>query len=397
MARPHSLALAGFAATATAFGPGRIGFGLFLPRLREAFDLSEAQAGFMTSLGFAAFLAALPLAALIVRRAGPRTPVLLGALSALTGFVLVATASSQVFLAAGVAFAGASAGLCWTPFNTAAEHDLSPTKRAAALSAVSTGATLGVALAAGSFLIAVLAGLSWRAPWAVFAVMALFALALSGQWAPTRPRRAAAPGPGLSASAFLRPRLIPLYTAALGFGLANGAYLAYAGVQVVSAGGLAGLPDPAASAAIFLIYGVCGLIGLASGAIEARIGLAAFNTIIFLAFAASLALIALFPASWIGVGASAGLQGAAVMTVNAVLSFWSLRLFPQAGSSGFTAALAAAALGSMIGPAAAGAAVEQVGARAALAACAAAPLLCAIAFALSGRAGPDRFSAAEPR
>ena len=397
MASPQHLAMAGFAATATAFGPGRIGFGLFLPRLRDTFSLTEPQAGFITSLAFAAFLLALPLSAWIVRRAGPRAPVLLGALSALTGFVLVGAASTTLFLAAGVAFAGASAGLCWTPFNSASEYALAPAPRAAVLSAVSTGATMGVALAATAFLISVFADVSWRAPWAAFALIALAALGLSGRCVPTQPRQAGGAAPDVSWRSFFRPSLIPLYAAALSFGVANGAYLAYAGVHVVSAGGLPGLPDAAASAVIYLIYGICGLIGLASGAIEARSGLPAFLTVIFSAFAASLALLALFPTHWLSLILSAGLQGAAVMTVSAVLSFWSLRLFPGAGTTGFTAALIAVAVGSIAGPALASAAVEAFGVRAALTACAAAPLLTAVAFALSGAAITTSFSGAEGR
>jgi hypothetical protein len=56
-----SLSAAGFAATAISYGPARMGFGLFVPQLREAFGLS----------GAAMFLgaAALPLATLPVLRA----------------------------------------------------------------------------------------------------------------------------------------------------------------------------------------------------------------------------------------------------------------------------------------------------------------------------------------
>ena len=99
------------------------------------------------------------------------------------------------------------------------------------------------------------------------------------------------------------------------------------------------------------------------------------------AFAASLALIALVPGSWPGVVVSAGLHGAAVMTISAVLSFWSLRLFPGRGSLGFTAALVAAATGSVLGPALAGPLVEAVGPAAAFLTLALPPFAVALAFA----------------
>lgn len=382
MASPQGLSMAGFAATAVSFGPGRIGFGLFLPQLRDAFDLSSAQAGFITSLAFLAFLAALPVASWITHRAGQRTPVTLGVLSAAVGFILVASASSLVFLTAGVVFAGASAGFCWTPFNDAAAQVLSPGDRAGVLSAVSTGATLGVALAAGLFLATTLSAFDWRWAWAIFALMAGAALALAGRQVPAG---GAQPGAAFTIgelSRFLQPRLTALYAVSLCFGAVNAVYLAYAALHVTQAGGLTGLPDPAASAVIFLIYGVSGLSGLAAGRLEAQLGLRLVLTGIFLAFSSSLCLLALYPGSWAGVAASAGLHGAAVMMVSAVLSFWSLRLFPDNGSSGFTAALIAVAAGSMAGPAGAGALVAEVGAAATLVVFAALPLMLAVALAV---------------
>lgn len=382
MTRSQGLSAAGFAATAVSFGPGRIGFGLFLPELRSAFGLGASEVGFITSLAFFAFLAALPVASWITARAGQRTPVLLGALSAAVGFFLVASAENTVFLTAGVVLAGASAGFCWTPFNDAAARIIPARDRAGVLSAVSTGATLGVTLAAGLFLLTQVSGFDWRSAWGAFAAMAVLALLLAGRHVPAGGARTASAPTVSGASSFLHPRLAGMYAAALCFGAVNAVYLAYAALHVTEAGGLAGLPDDAASAMIFLIYGLCGLIGLTAGWLEKRVGLSAVLSGIFAAFSGSLILVALFPQTWWGVGLSAGLHGAAVMTVSAVLSFWSLRLFPDNGSLGFTAALLAVATGSMLGPAAAGAMVGSGTMTATLVSSAAAPLILAIGFAL---------------
>ena len=45
--------------TAVAFGPARMGFGLFLPAFREEFALSESAVGMIVSGGGLAFLLAL--------------------------------------------------------------------------------------------------------------------------------------------------------------------------------------------------------------------------------------------------------------------------------------------------------------------------------------------------
>jgi predicted MFS family arabinose efflux permease len=374
------LAAAGFVATAVAFGPARMGFGLFLPNFREDFALTTTLAGFIASGGFLAFLLALPLSAGLGARFGQRVPVVAGALSAAAGFVAVAGASDSALLATGVALAGLSAGLCWAPFNDAAERVVPAEARAGALSAVSTGTTVGVAAAAALALGVTFGALDWRAAWGAFALvgaiaaLAAFAGVPAGRW---QACAAAYPLPKLFRSATL-----PLYGLALCFGATNAIYLSFAADRVVAAGGLAGLPDRSASAVIFLGYGVCGIVGLATGRIEARSGLPPLLCAIFAAFAASLVLIGLTPNSWPAVVVSAGLHGAAVMTISAVLSFWSLRVFPGRGSVGFTAALMGAAAGSVLGPAAAGVLVPAVGAKVTFLIAAAPPLAVALALAV---------------
>lgn len=372
------LATAGFVATAIAFGPARMGFGLFLPDFRTEFALSTTLAGLVASGGFLAFLLGLPIAAWLDSRFGQRLPVIAGAVSAMAGFVVVATASNSAALALGIALAGASAGFCWVPFNDAAERVVPVRARPGALSAVSTGTTLGVAAAGALALVVSAGGLDWRTAWSIFALAALVATLAAAVGVPAGRGK---PRDSTTAAAFWRRETLPLYGTALVFGATNAVYLSFAADRVAAAGGLAGLPNTAAPAVIFLGYGICGLVGLATGRLETRFGLAALLAAIFAAFAASLALVALIPGSWPGILASAGLHGAAVMTVSAVLSFWSLRLFAGHGSLGFTAALVAAASGSALGPALAGGLVETIGPEAAFLALAVPPAAVAIAFA----------------
>jgi len=373
------LAAAGFVATAIAFGPARMGFGLFLPDFREDFALSTRLAGLIASGGFLAFLIALPATAWLGSKVGQRVPVVAGALSAAAGFAAVATATDAATLAAGVALAGTSAGFCWAPFNDAAERVVPMSARPGALSAVSTGTTTGVA-AAGALALGVGAGiLDWRAAWGVFALAALGAALAAAAGVPGG---RAVRGGGIVLPRLWRGETVPLYAVALLFGATNAVYLSFAGDRVAAEGGLPGLPGEAAPAVIFLSYGIFGLVGLGTGRIEARLGLPALLSAIFAAFAASLALVALMPGSWPGIVASAGLHGAAVMTISAVLSFWSLRLFPGRGSIGFTAALVAAAAGSAAGPVLAGVLVAATGPEAAFLALSLPPALVAVAYAL---------------
>lgn len=396
----YGLTAAGFVATAVAFGPARMGFGLFLPAFRDDFALSTSMAGMIASGGFLAFLLALPVSVWLSRRYAERVSVIAGALAAAAGFAAVAAAGTSGLLALGIALAGTSAGLCWAPFNDAAERAVPEALRASALSVVSTGTTFGVAAAAGLAFAVTEGALDWRSAWIAFSLsgVALAAIALAGL-PPGRGRKARnpvtaialasmpsdlAPKPtpdrGRSGPSLAQRAAMPLYGTALCFGMTNAIFLSFAADRVVAAGGLPGLPDDAASVVIFLGYGTCGVLGLATGRVEARTGIAPLFCAIFAAAALSLVLIGLAPGSWSAVLAASGLHGAALMMVSAVFSFWSLRLFPGRSTPGFTATLTSMAAGSVLGPALAGLLAEAQGPTAMFLAAAAPPLAAALWF-----------------
>ncbi|MEW5420706.1 MFS transporter [Amorphus sp. 3PC139-8] len=364
MTHKTHLALAGFAATAIAFGPARMGFGLFLPEFRDTFRLTSTVAGLIASSGFLAFLATLPLAAVLNSRLGPRCPVVTGSLSAAIGFATVALASDAVWLTVGVVFAGASAGLCWAPFNDATERVVSEDARSGVLSTVATGTSVGVAGAALLALAVTYDQIAWPASWLAFAVAAALTVAATSAALPAGQTGSDTQGALAGTQALLCRQAVPLYSAALCFGATNAIYLSFAADRVVTAGGLPGLPETAAAAVIFFSYGTVGMLGLMTGRIEAAIGLDRLLRAIFSAAALSLVLIALAPTSWPAVLISSGLHGAALMAVSAVFSFWSLRLFPGRGTLGFTATLIAVAVGSVVGPAIAGVLADSIGSEA---------------------------------
>ena len=69
--RTQQLGLAGFFATAVAFGPARNGYGLFLPDIREEFGLSTVILGLIASGLYAGYLAALFAVGLFAARLAP--------------------------------------------------------------------------------------------------------------------------------------------------------------------------------------------------------------------------------------------------------------------------------------------------------------------------------------
>jgi len=355
------LSVAGFAATAITYGPARMGFGLFLSEFRADFALSTGMAGLISSMGFLGMLGGLVAAYAILANWGPRPPVLIGLGLATTGMALVAAAPTLPWLVAGIVLAMASAGFAWTPFNNIVNRRLTEETRLSALAIISTGTSLGIA-AAGVAAVAVnLSGLSWQTSWAVFAAVSAIALLgnIGALAEPSGPLGASMPR--VPWGALLHPAAMPLYAIAFSFGTTTAIYFSFAADRIVQTGGLPGLPEGTAPAILFVFYGIFGLAGLVTGRIKGRIGLSALLRVLLLASALSLTLMALWPGNWAAIVLAAGLQGAFVMMMSAILSYWSERLFPQMPARSFTAALIAVACGSVLGPVTAGTAADSFG------------------------------------
>ena len=364
MAPFWKLSAAGFAATAITYGPARMGFGLFLPEFREAFALSTGMAGLVSSLGFFGMLLGLIAAYATLARVGPRAPVLLGLGLATLGTGLVATATSLPVLALGIVLAMTSAGFAWSPFNNIVNRRLPDETRPSALAVISTGTSLGIAAAGATALGVRLTGLPWPAAWAGFALAGALAglgnvAALrepSGPLGASRPRQPWA--------TLLHGSAMPLYAIALSFGTTTAIYLSFAADRIAQSGGLAHVPEGSAPAILFLCFGLVGLVGLATGRIKDMIGLSALLRVLLARLGAVAWPHGAGADLWPGVVLSAGLQGAFVMMMSAILAFWSERLFPQMAARSFTAALIAVASGSVIGPVTAGGIADAAGAEA---------------------------------
>jgi predicted MFS family arabinose efflux permease len=346
------LGLAGFAATAVAYGPARTGYGLFVPDFREEFGISTWAAGAIGSGLQGGFLLALVATALLVGRLGPRLLVAAGGVSAIAGMLLIALSPNQVTLAIGVFVAGMSAGFCWSPYNDLAGRTVRAESRARVLSAVSTGTTLGIAVAGLVALAAVVGDLPWRAAWLVFVAAAVLsavlnALLLPGMSAGGERETARRPGVGW----IFRVGSSPLFVVAFSFGVVNAFYWSF-NADIVSS---AGFPLPHAGQVLYIVLGAAGFVGLLTGDLVERIGLERTLRITLLCLGAGTVLLGAAPGSIAVVGAAAVLYGAGVMFMSALLSLWSSAVFRERPSEGFTAALIFFGVGGVVGPAVLGA------------------------------------------
>lgn len=369
------LALAGFLATAVAFGPARNGYGLFLPEIREEFGLSTGLLGLIASGLYAGYLLALSAVGILAARAGPRPFVLAGLASAALGMALVALAPDARVLAAGVVLAGTSAGWSWAPYNDAADRMVGRERRGRVLSVVSTGTTFGI-LTAG--LTALWAGPDWRVAWGLFAFSAVAAAVPNALFLPGglhRPGRGASgnsvdgySGAGGAAvppawpgwSWFFRAETVPLFAVALSFGVISAFYFSFAVDLVVRSGGL---PGGTAGPLFFAIVGAAGFVGLLTGDAVSRYGLGRVLVATLASLGIAASLLAVVPSFGPAVGVSAALFGAGVMLMSALLSLWSSTVFPERPSTGFSAILFVFGAGLTVGPASLGALAGPFGLR----------------------------------
>jgi predicted MFS family arabinose efflux permease len=335
---PLVLAVAGSAAVATAFGMARYGYGLLLPNIQDDLALGVGTLGVIGTLAYVTYLLSTALVSRCIERAGPRATVGGGGLLAVAGTVVVALADGPVLLGAGVAVAGASAGLVLAPFGDAV-HRLPPVARARTLATISCGTGWGVAVAAP---IAILTGDGWRTAYFAFAACAALSTLLAAR---TLPGRTAKPAAAAAGAPDRHRRASTMLVAGLLIGLGSATFWTFAVDQVRDAG-----LDPAAGRILLGVAGVTSLCGLAAADVVARLGARLTFVVTALLEAAAIAVIALAADSLAIVLLAAATFGAAYNTIVAVTVLWGTLLYVDRPSAGVAAATGAQGVGLLLGP-----------------------------------------------
>ncbi|MGH3311416.1 MAG: hypothetical protein ACRDP3_12650 [Streptomyces sp.] len=148
--------------------------------------------------------------------------------------------------------------------------------------------------------------------------------------------------------------------------------------------------DSVAVPLFWTLMGLAGTAGVLTGHAIGRFGLRRVHAGLFAGISAAIALLAFAPGALPAVLTSALLYGPCFMAGSGLLAVWSYRMFPERPSTGFTGTVLFLGLGTVIGPAALGAAADAYGLRAAL-------LATAVLGAASPAARPSPTGAAEAR
>lgn len=357
----------GLALIAVTYGLARYAYGLFLPEMREAFDLSASTLGLIGAGSYLGYCAAISIALVYTSRTGPRWMAIVAGMVAVVGMAVVASAPAAWALALGVLVAGSSTGLASPPMGEAVARSVREGLRDRANALINCGTSAGVALSGPAALL--LTG-QWRLAWAAFAVVGIAVVLWNAAVLPRHKTAAARDGleggrpeedgdrsrtARLSFSylvgARVRPRSAPLFVAAFGLGFASAVYWTFSRELVVEAGAL----GQTGSTLFWTVIGVSGLAGGAAGDLIARFGLTTILRGALLAMAASIALLALAPGVLPLAYASAALFGSTYILLTGVVLVWSVAVFRERPSAGLGAGFLLIAMGQIAGSPVAGA------------------------------------------
>jgi predicted MFS family arabinose efflux permease len=360
----------GLALIAVTYGLARFAYGLFLPEMREAFDLSPSLLGAIGAASYVAYSAAVVVSLVYTSRTGPRRMAVAAGAAAVVGMAAVAGAPAAWVLALGILLAGGSTGLASPPMAEAVARSIPDGLQDRANALVNSGTSVGVALSGPA---ALLFTGQWRVAWAAFALVGLAVLAWN---AAVMPREAAADrdgdgsgepsgggagaGDGLGRTrlsfsylvgARVRPRSVPLFAAAFGLGFASAVYWTFSRDLVVQAGGL----GHTGSTLFWTVIGISGLAGAVAGDLVGRFELLAVLRAALVSMAASMALLAVAPGVLPLAYASAALFGSTYILLTGVVLVWSVGIFREIPSAGLGAGFLLIAVGQAVGSPAAGA------------------------------------------
>ncbi|WP_454085837.1 MFS transporter [Georgenia sp. Marseille-Q6866] len=326
--------LSGMALIAATYGLARFGYGLFLPRLEEAFTLGPAVSGTVQADSFLSYC----LCALLASRMGarPRTVVAWAGVTACVGSLGVALAPSAVTLALSVVVAGAGAGFATPGLVSVVERDVAPERQETAQTVVNAGTGAGIVLAGG---LALVAGSQWRLAWV--AIAAVSAVATVASLRADRADRGERRHPSGLTRGALGQLARPLAAAAL-------AGCSSAAVWTFGRSLMAGSTSDGGSIAAWMVLGACGVLGAVAGPLVQTWDLRTAWALTCGAMAASTVTLGLMP-SGVPAVVAVGVFGASYTAMSGVLIVWAVRVLPESSAAGTVVLFIALALGQAAG------------------------------------------------
>jgi predicted MFS family arabinose efflux permease len=326
MRSPAALALTGFSLIAVTYGMARFSWGLMLPSISADIPFSPQQAGLLSACSFVAYCLTILTAAALADRYGARLTALLAALSAASGLLLLACASSPLLLATGLFVAGLSSGLASPALAAAVSNRIAAVDQPRINTLINAGTSAGIILTV--VILSVLPG-GWRAACMLFALLSVACmlpvirvLSVHAVGSATKARR--------WHQRLYRRAMRRLMGIALVSGLISAAWWSFGSALLRQHVGV----DAETARLLWLVAGGAGIVGAATGPVAARIGLNAVYRLSLCGMALPLLVLAFSHGESTGLLVAVACCGAGYVTLSGVLLVWGAQATAEEPATG---------------------------------------------------------------
>lgn len=340
----------GIAMIAVTYALARYSFGLFLPEISSALNLSESQAGFVSSAAYTAYTLALLSASILIHKYSARRIALLSGGTAFLGILGMAVSQDFYTLAFSAFFAGTGSGWVSPAFSQIVSQTLHADLKDKGNTWINTGTSFGIVFTG---LAAFLFAEQWRWSYGLFAVLAFAVYWWNASAIPAKKQEAIAASPIISKRALLRNARF-LIIASIGIGFSSSIYWTFSRSYVTLLHGL----SLNQSVVFWMIMGGAGIFGGIAGSTIQSMGLRTSYRIGVIAVAASIFGLTLsYPG---GVHVSAALFGLSFIFMTGLFIVWGTRQFPESPSIGVSISFFSLGIGQSIGSIMAGILIEEI-------------------------------------
>jgi predicted MFS family arabinose efflux permease len=333
----------GAALIAATYGLARFGYGLFLPRFTETFEMSSTQAGLISAGSFVAYCLSSTLAARM--GAYPRLIVVCAGGTAALGSAGVATSPDALVLALSVNIAGAGAGFASPGLVALIERNVPSARQENAQTIVNSGTGAGIAVAG---VLMFLTHGHWRVGWLVITIVVLLSTVavLHADASASSGRVRASPSRTPVRIGDLARLRWP--TIAAGVAGASSAAVWTFGPSLMASARSSG--DSYTTIA-WMALGAFGVLGATAGKIVQTWSLPVAWSVTCAAMAAATVLLGMAPGSLVLAYAAVAAFGAAYTAMSGVLIVWAVRVTSEHQPEGTVALFVALAVGQALGSA----------------------------------------------
>lgn len=342
------IVLPGIAMIGVTYAFARYSFGLFLPEISSALNLSESQSGLIGSVAYAAYTLALVTAAIFIHKMSARHVVLYSGASAFIGMLGMALSPGFYTLAISAFIAGLGSGWVSPAFSQVVAQSLESRERDRGNTWINIGTSVGV-VASGP--VALAFAEQWRWGYVLFAILAFLTLWWNAR-AIDRPEEESEQSTGSQFKLSLLGQARFMILAAIGIGFSSSIYWTFSRSYLTEVHDFS-VPE---SMIFWIVMGAAGIIGGIAGTIIQRLGLGWSYRLGVLVATASLVTLVIPHAAAIYL--SAVLFGISFIFMTGLFIVWGTRHFPDTPSVGVSLSFFSLGVGQSLGSIAAGVLID---------------------------------------